>query len=58
VMGVSPRPGDQLYFGQVAAALLEQADCSLLFVVSERLTTVPEPSDISARLELLREVGP
>jgi Kef-type K+ transport system membrane component KefB len=58
VMGVSPRPGDQLYFGQVAAALLEQADCSLLFVVSERLTTVPEPSDVSARLGTASRSGP
>jgi Kef-type K+ transport system membrane component KefB/nucleotide-binding universal stress UspA family protein len=35
VMGVSPRPGDQLFFGQVAAELLEQAERSVLFVASE-----------------------
>jgi Kef-type K+ transport system membrane component KefB/nucleotide-binding universal stress UspA family protein len=35
VMGVSPRPGDQLYFGEVPADLLERAPCSLLFVASE-----------------------
>lgn len=35
VMGVSPRPGDQLFFGETAAALLAKAECSLMFVVSE-----------------------
>jgi Kef-type K+ transport system membrane component KefB/nucleotide-binding universal stress UspA family protein len=42
VMGVSPRPGDQLFFGQVPAELLDQAECSVLFVASEVSTTVPE----------------
>ncbi|MDE2447480.1 MAG: cation:proton antiporter [Gammaproteobacteria bacterium] len=33
VMGVSPRPGDDpLNFGDVAAALLERAECSLVFL--------------------------
>jgi Kef-type K+ transport system membrane component KefB/nucleotide-binding universal stress UspA family protein len=32
VMGVSRRPGDTLSFGDVAAALLKDAKCSLLFV--------------------------
>jgi K+:H+ antiporter len=50
VMGVSPRPGAQLSFGQVPANLLEQAECSVLFVVSELPTSVPEPSEISAAL--------
>ena len=35
VMGVSPRPADQLFFGEVPAAVLEQAPCSLLLVSSE-----------------------
>jgi Kef-type K+ transport system membrane component KefB/nucleotide-binding universal stress UspA family protein len=35
VMGVSPRPGDQLFFGEVPADLLERAPCSLLFIASE-----------------------
>ncbi|MBV8792986.1 MAG: universal stress protein, partial [Pseudolabrys sp.] len=34
VMGVGRRPGDKLYFGETAAALLENAECSLLFVGS------------------------
>ncbi len=48
VMGVSQRPGAQLSFGQVAAILLEQAECSVLFVVSELPTSVPGPSETSA----------
>jgi nucleotide-binding universal stress UspA family protein len=35
VMGVSPRPGEQLFFGQVPAELLERAECSVLLVASE-----------------------
>ncbi|MBV8121698.1 MAG: cation:proton antiporter [Alphaproteobacteria bacterium] len=35
VMGVSPRPGEQLFFGQVPAELLERAECSMLLVASE-----------------------
>ncbi len=35
VMGVSPRPGEQLFFGDVPADLLARAPCSLLFVASE-----------------------
>jgi Kef-type K+ transport system membrane component KefB/nucleotide-binding universal stress UspA family protein len=35
VMGVSPRPGEQLFFGDVPADLLKRAPCSLLFVASE-----------------------
>jgi Kef-type K+ transport system membrane component KefB/nucleotide-binding universal stress UspA family protein len=38
VMGVSPRPGEQLFFGEVPADLLERAPCSLLFVSSEPAT--------------------
>jgi nucleotide-binding universal stress UspA family protein len=35
VMGVSPRPGDQLFFGEVPADLLERSPCSLVFLASE-----------------------
>jgi nucleotide-binding universal stress UspA family protein len=49
VMGVSIRPGEQLDFGQTAAALLDKAECSLLFVVSEQPTTVAETSAPSER---------
>jgi Kef-type K+ transport system membrane component KefB/nucleotide-binding universal stress UspA family protein len=35
VMGVTPRLGDELFFGDVAAELLARAQCSLLFVASE-----------------------
>ena len=34
VMGVGRRPGEKLFFGDTAAALLEKAECSLLFVAS------------------------
>jgi K+:H+ antiporter len=35
IIGVNARPGDQLDFGQTAAALLDKAECSVMFVVSE-----------------------
>ena len=35
VMGVSPRPGDQLFFGEVPADLLARSPCSLVFLASE-----------------------
>jgi Kef-type K+ transport system membrane component KefB/nucleotide-binding universal stress UspA family protein len=35
VMGVSPRPGDPLSFGDVASAMLERAECSLVFLAAE-----------------------
>ena len=35
VMGVNPRPADRLFFGDVAAQVLEQSPCSLLFVSGE-----------------------
>ena len=35
VMGVSPRSGDQLFFGEVAAEILERAECSVLFVSAD-----------------------
>jgi nucleotide-binding universal stress UspA family protein len=39
VMGVSPRPGDQLFFDQVPAELLDRSLCSVLFVASEPPTS-------------------
>jgi hypothetical protein len=48
VMGESPRPGDQLFFGEVPAALLERAECSVLFVASEPPTPEPEPRETAA----------
>ncbi|HVN45040.1 MAG TPA: cation:proton antiporter [Steroidobacteraceae bacterium] len=35
VMGVSPRPGEQLFLGELAAEMLARAHTSLLFVCSE-----------------------
>ena len=32
VMGVNRRPGEALYFGDVAAAVLEKAEASVVFV--------------------------
>ena len=34
VMGVGRRPGEKLFFGDTAASLLKNAECSLLFVAS------------------------
>jgi Kef-type K+ transport system membrane component KefB/nucleotide-binding universal stress UspA family protein len=48
VMGVSPRPGDQLFFGEVPAELLQRAECSVLFVASEPPAPEPEPRKTSA----------
>jgi nucleotide-binding universal stress UspA family protein len=42
VIGVSPRPGEILSFGQVAAELLDKAQCSLLFVASEPFVTAAD----------------
>jgi len=38
VLGVSPRPGEQLFFGDVAADLLANAGCSIVFLSSEPIT--------------------
>jgi nucleotide-binding universal stress UspA family protein len=35
VVGVTPRPGENLFFGNVPAELLAHCGCSILFVVSE-----------------------
>jgi Kef-type K+ transport system membrane component KefB len=43
VIGVSPRPGEQLFFGQVPAELLERAKCSIVFIASEPPPPEPEP---------------
>lgn len=42
VLGVNTRPGKQLGLGQTAAALLDRAECSLMFVISEQPTAVGE----------------
>ncbi len=34
VMGVGRRPGEKLFFGDTAASLLQEAECSLLFLAS------------------------
>jgi hypothetical protein len=49
VIGVSPRPGEQLTFGPVAAELLESAQCSLLFVSGEApvLSSIAEAESAS-----------
>jgi K+:H+ antiporter len=36
VLGVSRRPGEKLFFGDTAAALLKKSERSLLFVASRR----------------------
>jgi len=35
VMGVSPRPGEQLFLGEMAAEMLARSGTSLLFVCAE-----------------------
>jgi nucleotide-binding universal stress UspA family protein len=34
MLGVTRRPGDTLFFGNMAAALLERCDTAILFVAS------------------------
>jgi Kef-type K+ transport system membrane component KefB/nucleotide-binding universal stress UspA family protein len=41
VMGVNRRPGDSLFFGDVAAAILERSTRSLLFVSGPRAFSAP-----------------
>jgi nucleotide-binding universal stress UspA family protein len=50
VVGVSPRPGDALFFGQVAAELLDKAQCSLLMVASDPFVA---PADRDSKPEEL-----
>ena len=46
VMGVSQRPGDPLNFGDVASALLERAECSLVFLAADpAAVTGANPAD-------------
>ena len=45
VMGVNRRPGDTLYFGRVAAAVMERAEFSVLFVASESYAQERRPAD-------------
>jgi nucleotide-binding universal stress UspA family protein len=47
VLGVSPRPGDQLFFGPVPAELLERAECSVLLVSGEPPAAAPEGREAS-----------
>lgn len=54
VMGVSRRPGEQLFFGQVPAEMLERAECSVIFVASEPSTSVPISRDDTAEKEHAR----
>ncbi|HZO21988.1 MAG TPA: cation:proton antiporter [Steroidobacteraceae bacterium] len=44
VMGVSPRSGEQLFFGELAAEVLEHSPCSIVFLSSEAPITTPEES--------------
>jgi Kef-type K+ transport system membrane component KefB/nucleotide-binding universal stress UspA family protein len=44
VMGVSPRPGKQLFLGEVAAEVLPRAKCSILLVSGEHLQA-PTPAN-------------
>jgi nucleotide-binding universal stress UspA family protein len=44
IMGVSPRSGEELFFGDVAAEILKRAECSILFVSSEPAAESP-PDD-------------
>jgi len=48
VMGVSPRPGDLLNFGDVASVLLERAECSLVFLAAEPSTAATRADPRSA----------
>jgi nucleotide-binding universal stress UspA family protein len=38
IMGVSPRPGEQLYFGQTPAEMLARVECSVLFIAGDPST--------------------
>jgi Kef-type K+ transport system membrane component KefB/nucleotide-binding universal stress UspA family protein len=44
VMGVSQRPGDPLNFGDLASALLERAECSLVFLAADLAASVTAAS--------------
>jgi Kef-type K+ transport system membrane component KefB/nucleotide-binding universal stress UspA family protein len=46
IMGVSPRTGDHLFFGPVAAELLDRAKCSVLFLASEPSNSTITTNDL------------
>ena len=50
VMGVSPHSGDQLFFGDVAAEILEHAQCSLLFVSADAVAAPAAATGTGDRL--------
>ena len=39
MLGVTRRPGDTLFFGNMAAALLERCDTAILFAAADELLT-------------------
>jgi nucleotide-binding universal stress UspA family protein len=43
VMAVSVRPGDKLFLGDLAAQMLQQAQCSLLFVCGDTTSATQRP---------------
>jgi DeoR/GlpR family transcriptional regulator of sugar metabolism len=43
VMGVSVRPGDKRFFGDLAAQMLQQEQCSLLFVCGDTASPTQAP---------------
>ncbi len=45
VMGVDRRPGDTLYFGEVPMTVLQNAECSILFVAGEAYDQERRPTD-------------
>jgi Kef-type K+ transport system membrane component KefB/nucleotide-binding universal stress UspA family protein len=45
VMGVSRRPGDRLFFGNVSQSLLENDEFSILFVASEAYAAEARPAE-------------
>lgn len=47
VMGVSPRPGPELFFGDVTAQTLAQAPCSVLLVSTEPVREAPTPEELA-----------
>jgi hypothetical protein len=51
VLGVSPRPGDQLFCGEVAADLPANAPCSIDFLSCEPITTAPPVTHRTRRQE-------
>jgi Kef-type K+ transport system membrane component KefB/nucleotide-binding universal stress UspA family protein len=54
VMGVSPRSGDQLFFGDVAAEILERAECSVLFVSAD---PAAEPAAVATQSQSAPQRG-